>query len=796
MFWNYIKLAQRNIIKRKVFSLINIIGLSVGIAASILILLYVLHELSYDNYHTNVHNKYRVISHFDFGDEEFDDYVSNGMLTYDMKENIPGVKNAFQVYVEFPYVQYNDKTFLEDNDDVYYVGEGIIDFFSIEFVSGDPNIALKNPFSAVITESCAKRYFGNESALGKSFLVNSKFPFIITGIVRDQSNKTHFKFNILFSLTSFLQTNGIKDLYSLQNSFINYVELDDGRNVELIENEVSQISDSYLPAQVKEQGVSISNFLQPIKEIHLKSTFYDVFKGGDIKTVYIFSSIAILILILASINFINLSTAQYSRRTTEVAIRKTCGASKNNLIKQFITESFIITLISLTTAIVIAELFLPGFNKVIGFDLEITYFKNWYDILLIVGVGILVGTVSSLYPAFFLSSFRVVDIFKMKIGVGHGSINIRRVLVVFQFAVTIFLIISSLVIYKQLKFVSNKDLGFDKNNLIAIRLNNKQVVSQIDIFKSEIDQFSFVESSSVCSNYPSGEATWENVFEFEGHANEQFPSMPVIDVDYNFLETMKISLKEGRNFSKEFTTDSMAVLVNESLVKQLGWKNPINKQITEQIENNICKYHVIGVINDYHKESFHSSIKPMIIRLAKRKSFLMVRLNGGYDELSIQMIKKLWTKFLPDKPFQNKFIDEEFDNLYKSERNLSSILIYFSVIAIMIACLGLLGLIIFFAQQKTKEISIRKILGAHTKNITFSLTRELILLQLISNLIAIPLSYFAMNKWIQEFIYHTSINWWIYLVGTIITAVISIITISMQTYKAASANPAENLRYE
>lgn len=796
MFWNYLKIAQRNILKRKAFSLINIIGLSVSIAVSILILLYVIHEISFDKYHANAKNKYRVILKVIDGKDERETYVTNGTLVDKIKENVPGIKNSFQAYVEFPYVQYEDKSFLEDNDDVYYVGEGIIEFLSVKFISGDPKTALKEPYSLVLTESYAKKYFGKSSVLGKTLILESKNPYKVTGVVKDLPNNTHFKFNILLSLPSLSKTYGLSDLTPFRNSFINYIELDEKENVDIIGQKLTKVSNSFLPPQAKEMGFELSNYLQPITDIHLKSSFNDRFKGGDIKTVYIFSSIAILILILACINYINLSTAQYSSRTKEVAIRKTSGANKKHLIKQFITESFIITVVSLATALVIAEFFLPLFNSLIGFKLKIAYFDNWYNIILIIGVGLLVGTFSSTYPAFFLSSFNVVDVFRMKTSIGRSNINIRRALVVFQFAVTIFLIISSLVLYKQLEYIDSKDLGFDKKNLMGISLNNNQARSQVEILKSEIDQLPFVVSSSVNSNYPSGDATWENVFTFEDYESEQFPVMPLLDVDYDFLKTMKIRLKEGRNFSEDFTTDSSAVLVNERLVKLVGWENAIGKHISEQTEFSVENYKIIGVFRDYHKESLHSEIQPMIVRLAERKRFILVRLDDGYTESSINKIKGIWEKLSPGKPFQNMFIDDEFDKLYKSERNLSNIFVYFSVVAIIIACLGLLGLIIFYTQQKTKEISLRKILGAKTNDIIYILTKEFILLQMISNIIAIPLVYYAMNKWIHSFTYHTSIHWWVYLIGTLISAIISVFAISLQTHKAAMANPAENLRYE
>lgn len=795
MFWNYIKIAQRNLLKRKAFSFINVIGLSVSIAVSILILLYVLNELSFDKYLNNINNKYRVISHAVHGGEEFTHYSSNGMLAENIKEQIPGVKNVFQAYVEFPYVQNEDNYFLEDGDDVYYAGEGIIDFLSINLVQGDSETALKEPFSLILTETYAKKYFGSTQVLGKSLLINSKFEYKITGVVKDLPYNTHFKFNILLSLPSMLRTYGVNDFHPFRNSFITYVEFDENVDIRIAEEKISHISFSYIPQELKEI-FKVWNTLQLVKDIHLRSEFEDRFKGGNIKTIYIFSSIALLILILACINYINLSTAQYSTRTKEVAIRKTSGATKRDLIRQFITESLIITLVSLATAVVISEFFLPIFNSFIGFDLKISYFENWYNLLLIICIGLVVGVLSSAYPAFFLSSFKVVDVFRMKIGVGHGNINIRRVLVIFQFTVTIFLIISSLVIFKQLKFVSDKDLGFGKNELIAFRLNNSKAREQVDVIKNELNQLPFVKSSSVCSNYPSGDASWENSFEFEDRENEEFNVMPLLDVDYDFIEIMGLNVLDGRNFSKEFGSDSLAVLINKSLANLLGWQDPIGKQIVERVEDKVYNYHVIGVFNDYHRESLHSPIKPMLIRLAERKRFVMVRLHEDYNEQSIDAIKNIWTKFSPNEPFQNKFIDEEFDKLYKAERNLSSIFIYFSIIAIVIACLGLLGLIMFFAQQKTKEISIRKILGASAKNITIILTKEFVLLQIISNLIAIPITYFVMSKWLTGFTYHTSMSWWVFVLGIFITVIVSVAVIGIHTIKAAKANPAENLRYE
>lgn len=802
MIKNYFKIAIRNIIKHKSFSFINIIGLAIGIACSILILLFVTNELSYDKFHEKADRIYRIAVRASIGDTKINQTYSSSITFQKLLEDFPEIENGikFLKLGRVPVIL-DKKTFYESR--FYAVDSTFYDVFTIPLIQGNPKTALSNPNTMVVSKNTAIKYFGNTDAVGKVLIADfgpeGSIDFKITGVSENVPDNSHFHYDLLVSSASF--PTYINDPGWSSNNFISYVVLKKGTSKEGVEEKLKEFTRKYMGGERFDKWVAQGNFweyyLQPVTKIHLNSDLNGEFEANGNETyVYIFSVISIIILLIACINFMNLSIAKSSLRAKEVGLRKVVGSSRNKLMRQFLSESVLLSYISLALGIVIVEILLPLYRNLIGRQLEIHYFDNFVIIPSLLAFGLIVGIISGSYPAFFLSSFKPITVFKGNLGSSKGSSWLKNVLVVFQFTISIFLIIGTLVVYQQLKFFQNQKLGFEKDQVLVVS-NPGSLGNNIIPFKEALRKFSSVMDVSGSNTLPG--KGFSNIG-FGAEAVDQSFTLNLCVCDYDFLKTLKLKLAQGRFFSRDFVSDSNAAVLNEKAVELLGWDNPIGKRINNWAQNR-GNFVVIGVIKDYHYESLHHKIRPMALFLSggyytNVERCISVRLNSENISGTIKYIENTWNNFAQNMPFEYSFLDEDFDNLYINEKQTRKLFTIFSCLAIFIACLGLFGLVSFIADRKTKEIGIRKVLGASVSGIVTILNKSFIKLVLIANFIAWPAAWYAMNRWLQNFAYRIKLSWWMFVFAALISLMIALITVSSQTVKAALKNPVNSLRYE
>ena len=804
MVKNYIKIAIRNIIKHKGFSAINIIGLAIGIACSILILVFVSHELSYDNYHEKAERTYRIAVRAKIGDTKINQTYSSSETFRRLLEDFPEI----EVGVKFLNV---GRTPIVLGEEIYYeerffaVDSTFFDVFSIPLIQGDPKKVLADPNSMVISKDTSLKYFGTTDAVGKILRADfsygpSSVDFEITGVSENMPGNSHFHYDLLASSATF--PTFINNTGWSSNNFITYVVLKEGTTQLWFDEKLKEFTRKHMGAERFDAWVAKGNFweyfLQPITRIHLTSDLNGEFEANGNETyVYIFSAISIIILLIACINFMNLSTAKSSLRAKEVGMRKVVGSGRSRLVLQFLSESVLLSYIALALGIGIFIILFPLYENLIGKQLNIQYLDSFVVIPLVLALGLIVGVISGSYPAFFLSSFKPIAALKGNKSSGRGGSWLRNVLVIFQFTISIFLIIGTLAVNQQLKFFQNKKLGFDKEQVLVVN-NPGSLRDNVDPFKEELRKYSSIIDVSGSNTLPG--KSFSNIG-FGAEGVENF-TLNLCICDYDFLSTLKLEMADGRFFAKEFSTDSHAAVLNEKAVELLGWENPIGKKINNWSQNgNRGDFVVIGVIKDYHYESLHQEIRPQALFLIsgyynRNESYISARLNTENISETIGYIEDKWKTFAPQMPFEYSFLDQDYDNLYMNERQTRKLFSVFSFLAIFIACLGLFGLASFIADQKTKEIGIRKVLGASVAKIVKNLNKSFLKWVLIANLIAWPVAWFAMNRWLENFAYRIVLSWWIFVLAAVLAVFIALLTVSLQTVKAALKNPIDSLRYE
>ncbi len=803
MIKNYIKIAIRNIIKHKGFSTINIVGLAIGIACSILILVFVAHELSYDSFHEKADRIYRIAVRASIGDTKINQTYSSSETFRKLLEDFPEI----EVGVKFlnlgrtPIVL-GEKTFFESQ--FFAVDATFFDVFTFPLIQGDSKTALKEPNSMVISKNTAIKYFGTTDVVGKILKAEFSYApgsidFEITGVSENVPSNSHFHYDLLASSETF--PTYVDDTGWTSNNFITYVVLKEGTTTGWFNEQLKEFTRKHMGGEQFDAWVAKGNyweyFLQPLTKIHLTSDLNGEFEANGNETyVYIFSVLSVIILLIACINFMNLSTAKSSLRAKEVGMRKVVGSGRSKLVLQFLSESVLLSYIALAIGVLLVIVLLPLTKNLIDRQLDMRFFNNLSIIPLLLGLGLIVGIISGSYPAFFLSSFKPIVAIKGNKGSGKSDSWLRNSLVIVQFTISIFLIIGTLVVNHQLKFFQNKKLGFDKEQVLVIQnpgaLGNKAIP-----FKEELRKYSSIINVSGSTTLP-GQSFSNIGFGAEG-VDENF-TLNLCICDYDFLDTLKLELAQGRFFSRDFTTDSHAAVLNEKAVELLGWENPIGKKINNWSRNR-GDFVVIGVIKDYHYESLHQEIRPQALFLSTGyytsvESFISVRLNTEHISETISRIEDTWRTFAPQIPFHYSFLDKDFDNLYINEKQTRKLFSIFAFLAIFIACLGLFGLASFIADQKTKEVGIRKVLGASIVKIVNNLNKRFLKWVLIANLLAWPLAWLAMNRWLQNFAYSIRLSWWMFAVAAILALVIALITVSFQTVKAALKNPIDSLRYE
>ncbi|MEJ2637421.1 MAG: ABC transporter permease [Calditrichia bacterium] len=782
------------------------LGLAIGIACCILILLYVQDELNYDRYNENAGQIYRIALEGRVGDNQINAAVTCPPLAQALMQEFPEVLQAARIDLNNNMlIRYQDKAFNETR--FYWADSNIFKIFTIPLLQGDPQKALAQPHTIVITKDMAAKYFGNEDPIDKFLIFEDGTPYRVTGVAQNCPRNSHFHYDFLAAMHS---RDDLRDDLWLNNRLYTYILVKEGTPQAQLQAKMADIVNKYVGPELETaMGVPFDKMLasggkyrfvlQPLLNIHLHSDLMgELEANSDIRYIYIFSIIAVFILLIACFNFMNLATARSANRAREVGIRKVMGSNRPQLIRQFIIESILLTFIAVILAMGIVELMLPLFNNLAGKQLETSYFGNWLSLLGLAGVVIFVGLLAGSYPAFYLASFQPVSVLKGKLSKGTRGAAFRSMLVVFQFAISIILFISTFLVHDQLMYIQNKKLGFNKDHVVVIH-RAWALGRQVDAFKTAITQNTNIISAGGSTALPGNGPYGASVYKPEGGTlNEQYLISPTTG-DYDYAKTLDLTLKEGRFFSREISTDTLSVVLNETAVKTLGLKDPLNQRVIlmgptpEQSQT----FKVIGIIEDFNFESLHQIIRPLAIHLQPYDCrFMNVRIRPENIQATLSFLEKQWKTLVPDKPFDYTFLSEDYAKQYQAEQHTGKIFTAFSVLAIFIACLGLFGLASFTAEQRTKEIGVRKVLGASVPNLILLLSREFTKWVVIANIIAWPAAYFAMNHWLQNFAYRIHPGFTAFFISAILALLISLATVSYQAIKAATANPVKSLRYE
>jgi len=806
MIRNWLKVALRNLVRHKGYSFINLFGLAVGMTCAILILLYVRDELSFDRYPAKAGSIYRLA---------LDARTANRGQVRTARTPPPWAAALARDYPEVlnfvrfktPLVSWlvgyeeRDRRFHEKG--FYFADPSVFEVFSLRLLRGDPATALKEPNSLVLTEQAAARYFGREDPLGKVLRVDNTYDFRVTGVMRDVPRRSHIDFDILASFESLnvLPIYGGTQYGTFERSGLNpdvytYLLLKDGYRPAELEKKMPAFLNTYLGRQLAQANVRLTPFLQPLVDIHLHSNLdAELRANSSVSDIYVFSAVALFILAIAGINFMNLATARSAGRAREVGIRKVVGAERRELIGQFLGESLLLAMISLILAVALARLLLPVFGllagKALAFDLADPVF-----LLGAVGLALAVGAASGSYPAFFLSAFRPANVLRGPLRSGGANVLLRKVLVVFQFGVSIVFMIGTAVVYEQIRYLRTKPLGFDKENVVVIPLGDPRARPLFQAFKDRALQSPQVLSASGATSLPGGLVNVALISP-EGTAPAEQAAVDFNLVGYDFLRTLRIELAAGRDFSREHPSDLLqAVILNESAVAFLGWKDsPLDKRI--RIGNLDCR--VIGVVRDFHVRSLHHRVGPLLLHLSPTPDGLLyaaLRVDPKESRQALAFIESRWREVYPHDPFIYSFLEDDFDALYRAEDARGRVFIAFSALTVVIACLGLFGLASFSTEQRRKEVGIRKVLGASASGLTRLLTTEFVRLVLVACALAWPVAYYAMSRWLGRFAYRVPMGWWIFPAAAVLAVLIALLTVGFQAVRAARTDPVESIRIE
>ncbi len=804
MLKNYLKITARNLTKNKLFSIVNILGLTIGITCFILIGLFVLDELTYDSFNTNSDRIFRLNSHYKIGNNEFNLANSPMPLADALVSEYPEIEKTARLLRENSTYVKKDNDYIKE-ERFFYADSSLFDIFTINFISGNPRTALTQPKSLIITANTAEKYFSSENPVGKRITLANGMEFLITGVVKPVPENSHFEFDFIASLNS-LPGNGKVNWFG---QFVHtYVMTNKGVTAKELNKKIYSVAEKHLGPIIKSAfGVSYKEFLNsgndfsftfvPLKGIHLYSKVFNELKeAGSINTVYLFSTIAFFILIIASINFINLATARSAKRANEIGVRKVLGSNKMQLVKQFLSESILLCLIAVIISVMLVELLLPYFNGLTDKDLSLNLSGNAFVIPGLILFTLILGTAAGFYPSILLASFKPALVLKSKAAAKSKKGALRKALVIFQFATSVVLFVGTLVIYNQMQYIKNKNLGFNKDQVLVINNINDLGTKQFT-FADAVKENVNVMDASLSFGLPGHDLT-ANIFKKKGENNPY--TLVTLPVDYNYLNTYQLKLADGRYFSKNISSDTSAIILNEAAVKKLNFKNPLNSELLTSLENenNAVPLKIIGVVKDFHLQTFKDEIRPaaLILLNTPEADFLSVKISSNDMQNTIKYLSAKWKEFGQIKPMEYSFFDDNFNELYKSEIQSEKVFTIFALLAVVIACLGLLGLTAFTAEQRKKEIGIRKVLGATVANIVAMLSKEYLLLIAAANLIAWPVSYYIMNMWLEDFAYKTDISLGVFLVSGLLVLVIALITVSFQAINAAVSNPVNSIRYE
>ena len=807
MYKSYFKIGWRNVIRNKSLFAINISGLAIGIATCLMIMMFVVDELSFDRYNTKADQIVRVVLKGRVNGEIIKEAVTAAPVAAALKNEFPEVREATRLRrVGIPKITYQNNTFR--NSQVAFVDPNFFDVFTLPFIQGDVKTALLLPNSIVITKEQAEIYFGTEDPINKLLeFKDAKEQYKVTGVIKKVPANSHFHFDLFASMEGLAHS---KEDKWLESNYFTYLVLSEGTDVNEFESKMPAIIKKYMGPQVaqlgmtfekfQESGNQIGLFIQPLTDIHLFSDFAgasELEPGGDINSVYIFGAVALFMLLIACINFMNLSTAGATTRSKEVGVKKVLGSQKNQLVHQFLIESFISTAVAMILGVLIVTVSISIFNQLSGKELEAAFLLNPKVLAAIIGLGILISLLAGSYPAFYLSSIKPIAALKNKFSNGGKSKGIRSTLVVFQFVISATLMLAIIIVSQQMNFIQGKNIGYNRDQLIVLRESNL-LGNNESAFRNQLLTDPRIESVTMSAFVPAGPTDDNMTSVWVGENKEEFRRTVIYGIDPSYIPTMGMQLITGRNFLEGPESENDKVIVNEALIKAFSLEgNPVGQPINQRTDNSggYSSLTIVGVIKDFHFRSLHEPIAPLMM-LNNPYGGLIIKTKATEMAELIESIQAKWQAFNVEEPFTYALLDELYNETYLAEQNMGTILKIFGLLTIFVACLGLFGLVTFTAEQRVKEIGIRKILGADVFQIVSILSKDLILLVAISFIIAFPLGFYLMDKWLQDFAYKIEIQWWVFIAAGVSTLLIALFTVSFKTVKAALANPVDSLRSE
>ena len=803
MLLHFFRTAFRYLVKRKTYSLINVAGLALGISSFILIMIYVMDELQYDRYHERADDIYRIAQLYDFEGVGENSASLPFPVAPTLLNDYPGiVENICRVYnfqaprslVEYEDEKYNERRF-------FFADSTFFEIFTHRFIHGNPETALEEINAVVITESMARKYFGEEDPMGKILQFEEVAPLKVSAVIEDVPAQSHFGFDFIASLSSVRVAYGGRLPQTwVWNPCWTYMILAEGATPEMLEKEFPSFIEKYFYDAEKE---NVTLYLQALTDIHLDSRLdYEIEQNSSRQYVFILSSIAFFLLLIAAINFMNLSTATSGTRAREIGIKKAIGVSRFRLITQFMGESLILTYISLILAIILVEIAIPSFDNFTGKSFELSILLRPQYIIALILLAFVTGIFSGIYPAIYLSAFKPLNILNGDHGLAHSSSLARKILVVIQFMISVSLIIGTIMIFNQLNYLKNAELGFNKENIMLVPINRTPVVRSYDAFSKELMQDTRILNVTAMDDI-FGSAHNTHEFRPEGYPEDQWQFYPALVVQWNFLETFGINLIAGRDYNEANKADpANSILINEAMVRHMGWESN-EAALGKKFRSLNGNERVIGVINDFHVTSLHEPMGPFVLNMKENPpeimwflKYIAIKYQEGKEKEVIDIVQKLWMQYAPSRPFEYSFLDEELDKLYADERSLSTLSIIFTILILIIAGLGIFGLVSFMAEKRTKEIGIRKVMGAESWHIIRLLSVEFFWLVSIASVLAWAISWYLISDWLAYFAYRTSLNWGVFLLAALIALVLALLITAVKAWFAAKTNPVDTLKYE
>ncbi len=808
MLRNSLKIALRTFRKQPGFTGINVFGLALGLACCLLITLYVLDELSFDRFHEKAERIYRVHNDLRFGGNDMRFAVSPDPLGPTLKKDYPQVEAYVRLHqVGAWLVQRTGQPTSLREEPIFFADSTLFDVFSFPLVAGDPKRALAEPNGVVISESAARRHFGSQNPMGQTLRFDNEETFRVTGVMRDLPSNAHFRTDFFISMLSADYQWG----QWLSNNHHTYIVLKSGTDPAAFEKNFEQVIENYAGPQAKEMmGISMDDFrkagnsmkfwLLPLTDIHLHSKQQvELAPNGDVQYVYVFSAVALFILLIACINFMNLATARSANRAKEVGVRKVLGSERGQLIGQFITESMLTTGLAMVLALLLVMAMLPFFNDVAAKQLSFRSLLSPWVLPVLVALPLVVGMLAGSYPAFFLSSFQPLSVLKGRFNLDRRSGGLRSVLVVFQFTMSVVLIIGTLVVYRQMNFIQTKNLGFTRKQVVMVK-GAYALENGVEPFKNEVLRLPGVVSGTASGYLPTPSNRSDNAFFPEGQIDQKRAvNMQNWRVDPDYVPTLGMEMAQGRNFSRQFGSDSSGIILNETAAKLFGWKDPIGQRVLRFADaqaKSTKTYTVVGVVKNFHFESLRRNIGALGLTMERSTGAVSFRLDSRDIPALVRQIESKWKQVAPGLPFSYVFLDDSFDAMYRAEQRIGTLAVSFAVLAILVACLGLFGLAAFMAEQRTKEIGVRKVLGASVPSLVALLSRDFLKLVLVAIVLASPLAWWGMSRWLQEFSYRVDLGWWVFVLAGLLAVGIALLTVSFQSVKAALMNPVKSLRSE